>query len=47
MEEVNFTLHPLIHTFLGFAYAQDIEKKKAELKLRRVLWKFNDVLLWT
>jgi len=23
-------LHPLIHTLLGFAQAQDVEKKKAE-----------------
>ena len=26
----NFTLHPIIHTLLGFAQAQDVEKKKAE-----------------
>jgi len=26
----NCELHPLIHTSLGFAQAQDVEKKKAE-----------------
>ena len=27
-----FILHPLIHTFLKFNLAQDVEEKKAELK---------------
>jgi hypothetical protein len=30
----NCRLHPLIHTLLKFALAQDLEKKKAEPKLR-------------
>jgi hypothetical protein len=28
--EADCGLHPLIHTLLGFAQAQDVEKKKAE-----------------
>jgi len=40
----DFVLYPLIHTLLGFALVQDVENKKAESKLRRVLWKMNDVL---
>jgi len=30
----NCELHPLIHTLLDFNVAQDVEKKKAEPKLR-------------
>jgi hypothetical protein len=32
--QAEWRLHPLIHTFLGFAQAQDVEKKKAEPELR-------------
>jgi hypothetical protein len=30
----DFVLHPLIHILLEFNLAQDVEKKKAEPKLR-------------
>jgi len=31
-ETLKWRLHPLIHTLLGFAQAQDVEKKKSEVK---------------
>ena len=34
---VECELHPFIHTWLGFIQAQDVEKKKAEPKLRSLL----------
>jgi len=37
-------LHPLIHTSLGFAQAQDVEKKKAEPKTSHFLSLNQDVV---
>ncbi len=37
MEGANCGLHPLIHTLPGITLAQDLEKKKAEPKLRSSL----------
>jgi len=34
----------LIDTLVGFALAQDVEKKKAEPKLRCVFWKINSTI---
>jgi hypothetical protein len=34
----------LIHTLGGLALAQDVEKKKAEPKLRCVSWKINSTI---
>jgi hypothetical protein len=31
-KSAKFRLHPLIHTVLGFAHAQDVEKEKSGVK---------------
>jgi len=38
-------LHPLIHTLLGFAQAQDVEKKKAEPKTPHFLSLNQDLVV--
>jgi len=40
----DFVLHPLIHTFLGYAQAQDFEKKKAESKIPHFLSLNQDIV---
>jgi len=42
----NFVLHPLIHTSLGFAQAQDVEKKKAETETPHFLSSNQDIVYW-
>jgi len=43
----NFILHPLIHTPAGFAQAQDMEKKKAELKTPHFFSSNQDIVPWS
>jgi hypothetical protein len=43
-EGANCGLHPLIHTLLGFASAQDLEKKKAEPKTPHFLSLNQDIV---
>jgi hypothetical protein len=41
------TLHPLIHTLLEFALAQDVEKKKAEPRTPHFLSLKQDIVAWS
>ena len=41
-----FVLHPLIHTPLGFAQAQNVEKKKAEPRTPHFLSLKQDIVVW-
>ena len=43
----DFVLHPLIHTSLGFAQAQDVEKKKAEPETPHFLSLSQDIVAWS
>jgi hypothetical protein len=43
----DFVLHPLIHTPLGFVQAQDVEKKKAELKTPHFFGLNLDIVPWS
>jgi hypothetical protein len=40
-------LHPLIHAFPRFAQAQDLVKKKAELKTPHFLYLDQDIVAWS
>jgi len=40
-------LHPLIHTLLDFNLAQDIEKKKAEVRTPHFLSLIQDIVAWS
>ena len=40
-------LHPLIHTFLKFNLAQDVEKKRAERKTPHFLSLNQDIVAWS
>ncbi len=40
-------LHPLIHTFLKFNLAQDVEKKRAERKTQLLLSLDQDIVAWS
>ena len=42
-----YVLHPLIHTSLRFAQAQDVEKKKAEPKTPHFCSLNQDVVAWS
>jgi len=42
-----FRLHPLIHTLLGFAQAQDVEKKNSEGKTSHLLDLTQDIVAWS
>jgi hypothetical protein len=44
MERAKCELHPLIHTLLVFASAQDLEKKKAEPKTPHFLSSTQDIV---
>jgi len=46
-ETLKCNLHPLIHTFLKFNLAQDVEKKKAEPKLRSFLCLNQDIVVYS
>jgi hypothetical protein len=42
-----FILHPLIHTFASKISAQDVEKKKAELKTPHFLSLNQDIVVYS
>jgi hypothetical protein len=44
---VVFGLHPLIHTLLGLAQAQDVEKKKEEPQPPHFLCLSQDIVVWS
>jgi len=41
-----FVLHPLIHTLLELAQAQDVENKKAEPRTPYFLGLNQDIVVW-
>ena len=43
----NWRLHPLIHTPLRFAQAQDVEKKKSGVEAPHHLSKNRDIVAWS
>jgi hypothetical protein len=46
-ESGEYRLHPLIHTRPDFTAAQDVEKKKAELKTPHFLSLNQDIVAWS
>ena len=47
MAGADYGLHPLIHISLGFAQAQDVERKKAEPRIPHLLSLNQDIVAWS